>query len=185
MPVSEATFKQLALEDHKGKWELVCGELRRKPPMTTPHGETARHVLRHLVTQLPQGEYSVGQESPNLRVPGGNYRIPDVCVIPRNAVRRNWVEKPHELEVYEEPMPLVVEVWSPSTGEADLQQKLKEYQERGDLEIWRIHPVEHTLIAWRKQADGRYTETLYTGGVIRPTALPTVVIDLDALFDQP
>jgi len=82
-----------------------------------------------------------------LGVPGGNYRIPDVCVIPREAVRRRRREYPAALEVYDEPMVLVVEVWSPSTGESDIDDKLKEYQRRGDLEIWLIHPYERTLTA--------------------------------------
>jgi Uma2 family endonuclease len=46
-----------------------------------------------------------------------------------------------ELELYVEPLPLVVEVWSPSTGQYDVDEKLPEYQRRGDLEIWRFHPT--------------------------------------------
>ena len=79
-------------------------------------------------------------------------------------------------------MPLVVEVWSPSTGDYDVETKLQEYQRRGDLEIWRIHPYEQTLTAWRRQPDGSYTETLYRGGRVQPVALPNVTIDLDDLF---
>lgn len=87
------------------------------------------------------------------------------------------------LEVYEGPLPLVVEVWSPSTGEYDVDTKLPEYQRRGDLEIWRLHPFDRTLIAWRRQPDGSYSESQYTGGTVRPVALPGVAIDLDTLFD--
>ena len=60
--------------------------------------------------------------------------------------------------------------------------KLREYQRRGDLEIWRIHPYEHTLTAWRRQPDGSYAESLHTSGTVSPNALPGVTIDLDALF---
>ncbi len=35
--------------------------------------------------------------------------------------------------------------------------------------------------AWRRQPDGTYTETRYTGGSIQPVALPGVSIDLDWL----
>jgi Uma2 family endonuclease len=79
-------------------------------------------------------------------------------------------------------MPLVVEVWSPSTGEYDVDEQLPEYQARGDLEIWRVHPFERTLTVWRRQADGAYAHEVYEGGVVRPIALPGVTIDLDALF---
>jgi len=77
----------------------------------------------------------------------------------------------------------VVEVWSPSTGDYDVDAKLPEYHRRGDQEIWRIHPYERMLTAWRRQPDGSYTETVYTGGVVHPLAFPVVAIDLDTLFD--
>lgn len=80
------------------------------------------------------------------------------------------------------PLPLVVEVSSPSTGDYDVDTKLPEYQRRGDLEIWRVHPYDHALTAWRRQPDGSYLEMGHTGGGVRPVALPGVAIDLDALF---
>ena len=86
------------------------------------------------------------------------------------------------LEVYQVPLPLVIEVWSRSTGTYDVDDKLPEYQRRGDLEIWRLQPYERALTAWRRQPDGSYTETVYSGGSVRPGALPGVAIDLDALF---
>ena len=48
----------------------------------------------------------------------------------------------------------------------------------------RVHPYEHTLTAWRRQPDGSYTETLYTGRKVQPMALPNVTIDPDALFAE-
>ncbi len=70
----------------------------------------------------------------------------------------------------------------PSPGEYDVDTKVREYQRRGDLEIWRIHPYERTLTAWRRQPDGSYTASTYGGGIVHPVALPNVAIDLDALF---
>ena len=103
-------------------------------------------------------------------------------VIPTALMRARWAEAPTAVEAYEAPLPLVVEVWSPSTEEYDVDSKLPEYQRRGDLEIWRIHPHEKTLIAWQRQADGSYRESFVKGGSVRPVALPGVSIDLDALF---
>lgn len=87
------------------------------------------------------------------------------------------------IESYSSPLPLVVEIWSPSTGDYDVDSKIPEYQRRGDLEIWRIHPFERTLIIWRRQPDGSYTEEHVTGGIVTPVALPNVSIDLNTLFD--
>jgi Uma2 family endonuclease len=182
MPISEATYERVALEDGDGIWELVCGRLLEKPPMTAEHEDIGARLSRRLNMQLDERLYSVRANSGRLKIPGGNYRIPDVCVIPREFVRE-LQSSPGTFEVYAQPMPLVVEVWSPSTGGYDVEKKLLEYQERGDLEIWRIHPYERTLIAWCRWPDGSYTETLYTGGSVQLAFLPNVTIDPDSLFD--
>ena len=76
----------------------------------------------------------------------------------------------------------LAEVWSPSTGEYDVDDKFPEYQRRGDLEIWRVHPYEKTIIAWRRRADGTYSETRYTSGAVPVESLPGVSVVLESLF---
>jgi Uma2 family endonuclease len=181
MPLTEETYRQLALEDPEGQWELDCGRLRGKPAMTFEHNYLAGELQADLIEQLDRRTYHVSPNRARLRISAERYYIPDVCVIPLELLL------PHRgrtdaLEVYPDPLPLVAEVWSPSTGAYDVEIKLAEYQRRGDLEIWRIHPYEHTLITWRRQPDGAYTQSHYTGGPIQPVALPGVTIDLDSLF---
>ena len=182
MPVSEETYKRVALEDTDNVWELVCGRLRAKPLMTTEHNEVGRALYAQLLPQLDRRQYSIAKDDGRLRRSNGSYFVPDVFVIPRAMVRR-LREQPGTFEVYDDPMPLVAEVWSPSTGNYDVDEKLREYQRRGDQEIWLIHPYEHTLTAWRRQPDGSYSQTVYTGGVLQPVALPYVTITLADLFD--
>jgi hypothetical protein len=62
-------------------------------------------------------------------------------------------------------------------------EKLAEYRRRGDLEVWRIHPYERTLIAWVRQPDSSYVDTLYRSGTVTPAFPPSVTIDFDALFE--
>ena len=183
MPVTEETYERVALEDPEGQWELVCGRLRQKPGMTTEHNEVASKLDRRLWMQLDEREFAVRTNSARLRISSGLTYIPDLCVVPRAMVERARRERPRRLEVYDAPVSLVVEVWSPSTGDYDVEQKLREYQWRGDLEIWRIHPYERTLTAWRRQPDGTYSETLYRGGAVEQAALPNVRVALDSLFD--
>jgi Uma2 family endonuclease len=182
MPVSEETYRRVALEDPEGKWELICGRLREKPIMTTEHNDVQRRLDRRINAQLSEDDYAVSPGNARLRIADGDYYVPDLCVIPRAMVRRLRAE-PGTFEVYDDPVPLVVEIWSPSTGRTDLETKLPEYRARGDLEIWLIHPYERTLTAWRRQPDGSYSEALHTGGTIQPVALPGVSIELDRLFD--
>lgn len=181
MAVSEQTYLQLVLEEDDEKWELVNGCLRRKPPMTWEHGHTARLLTRMLDRQLDPDEYEVVHDSGRLRYTERNYFIPDVYVVPMAMVRRLFT-RPGMVEAYPEPLPLVVEVWSPSTGDYDVTGKLTEYRRRGDLDLWLIHPYERTLTAWRRGPDGAYEQTRYGGGTVTPVHLPAVTIELEQLF---
>jgi Uma2 family endonuclease len=181
MPVSEQTFRQVALEDPEGHWELCCGKLRQKPGMTAEHNDIMLMLAMQLGHQLSRDQFRVRSNAGHVQRTSENYFIPDVFVIPTELERAQRGTR--ALEVYDSPLPLVVEVWSPTTGRYDIETKLREYQQRGDLEIWRIHPYEHTLTAWRRQPDGSYTETTVAHGPVEPTALPGVTIDFDALFD--
>jgi Uma2 family endonuclease len=182
MPVSEATYKLVALEDPEGQWELVCGRLRQKPHMTNRHDGLTLGLGGMLSQALDLDRYLVATNSTRLRISTGNYYVPDLCVLPVEYMDRNLMEEPDDLQVHRDPVPLVVEVWSPSTGTYDVETKLKEYQLRGDAEIWRIHPRELTLTTWRRQPDGSYTEQVLRSGTIRLAALPEIEIDIARLF---
>ena len=180
-PMSEETYRQFALGDPQGQWELYRGQLREKPGMSVEHGGITDNVLAFLYEQLDRNEYRIRTTHARLRRSADTYYVPDIAVIPTPVVQAR-LEQPGSLDAYPEPLPLVVEIWSPSTGRYDINEKLPDYQQRGDLEIWYVHPYERTLTAWRRRPDGAYTETVYREGVVRPESLPGVVIDLDALF---
>jgi len=181
MPVSEAEYERIALEDLDGRWELVGGYLRRKPIMTTQHNESQVRLAIQLTQQLDLSAYTWRLDNSRAARRPTSFYIPDLFVVPAEYVARRLEGEPR-LEVFDEPLPLVVEVWSRSTGKYDVDSKLPMYRQRGDLEVWRIHPTRKTLTAWRREPDGTYTETVYTGGTIEPVALPGVVIDIDKLF---
>jgi Uma2 family endonuclease len=138
-------------------------------------------LLGHfLLSQLDRDAYQVVSE---LRVRRSSVTVfmPDLMVVP--AAYSEEIRDQPVLAIFSDPLPLVVEVWSPSTGDYDVDAKVPVYQQRGDLEIWRIHPYERTLTAWRRQPDGSYEETIHRGGMVTPVALPGVEIDLDELLD--
>jgi Uma2 family endonuclease len=108
--------------------------------------------------------------------------MPDPMVIP-TAYSEEIRDRP-VLAIFSDPLPLVVEVWSPTTGDYDVDAKVPVYQQRGDLEIWRIYPYERTLTSWQRQPDGSYQEITHRGGIVTPVALPGVAIDLETLFDD-
>lgn len=179
MPVSAATFERLALEDEDGQWEMVCGRPRRKPDMSYPHNFAGSELGFALRSRLDPSRYEVRVNAGHATRGEANYFIPDVMVLPFE----DTVPFHHSrsLETYERPLPFVAEVWSPSTGEYDVDEKFPEYQRRGDLEIWRVHPYEKTITAWRRQPDGSYTETLYASGAVPVESLGVSVV-LESLF---
>jgi Uma2 family endonuclease len=181
MRVSEREYKRLALDDRQGHWEMHCGQPRRKPDMTAEHNQLMTELGFALRGQLDPSAYVIRINTGRARRLETTYYISDVMVIPAPLLHA-LLRRPGTLEAYTEPLPLVVEVWSPSTGEYDVDQKLPEYQRRGDAEIWRLHPYDRTLTSWQHQPDGSYLRKLHTGGTVEPVALPGVRIDLDTLF---
>lgn len=183
MPVTEETYERLALEDFEGQWELVCGRPRQKPGMTQEHNFIARKLSRRIAAFLDEAEFDVSPNSARLRVSTGNTFIPDVAVIPID--RMPDLRGTGRLETYADPVPFVAEVWSKSTGGYDVDTKFPEYKLRRDREIWRIHPYNESVIVWRLQPDGGYSEQTYSSGTVRIESLPGVIIDLADLFRFP
>ena len=150
--------------------------------MSYDHNRLSTWLLVQLANQIDRNQFDVRANMGSVRRSSQSYYIPDVYVFPMELGRPQRGRR--GLEVYASPLPLVVEVWSPSTGDYDVEAKFEEYRARGDLEIWRIHPYERTLTAWRRQPDGTYTITVYRGGLVQPVGLPNVTIDLDSLFED-
>jgi Uma2 family endonuclease len=181
MSVTEQTFPKLLLEDPGRRWELHGGQLREKPPMSYRHNFAVVYLGGQLLRQLDPAAFQVRINLGHVRRTEQNYFIPDVFVLPVAHIGPDR-DRPDMVEIYDRPLPLVVEVWSPSTGEYDVDTKFAEYRKRGDAEIWRLHPFERTLTVWRRRDDGGYDEAVYHGGTVEPIAVPGVTIDLDALF---
>jgi Uma2 family endonuclease len=180
--ISEQEYRELALHDSDRLWELWDGVPREKPLMSMKHEDVASYLGAALIVQLDRRLYRVNINGGRARLSARSYYIPDVVVIPA-AYKTPFEDDPRAFNAFAEPLPLIAEVWSPSTGDYDVATKLQGYRERGDAEIWFIHPYERTLTAWRRQADGSYAEETYRGGVVPVASLPGVVIDFDALLD--
>ncbi len=179
--MTEEAYQAFALTDAGKLVELWDGEPREKPAMSGEHGDVATTLILLLGGQLDRRRFRLRSNHGRVRHAGGSYYIPDVAVIPTDY-GRDLRGRPDRLEFYDAPLPLVVEVWSPSTGAYDLREKLVRYQERGDEEIWYLHPYERTLTAWVRQPDGSCQVTVHREGVVHPVSLPGVAIALDDVF---
>jgi Uma2 family endonuclease len=178
--VSAEEYERIALAESNRGWELRDGQLVETPPMAIGHAWAQSELVYQLRSQLDPKAYWV-QFAAKAKRDDRHYYIPDVCVVPMSLVesdRSEW----RKLNLSTVSLPLVVEIWSPSTGDYDVDEKLPEYRRRGEQEIWRLHPFDRTLTVWRRQADGSYVETLHRGGTVSPAAFPWVTIDLGVLF---
>ncbi len=171
------------LEELDGIWEIYEGNLRERPPMSFGHNEAQSELVEQLLRQVSSREYRVRQNSGHLLIPNGDSYVPDVMLVPVGLIARFRQDRAR-FERYSEPLPFVVEVWSPSTGKYDIDSKIPRYQERGDAEIWRVHSFDKTVRIWRLRPDGGYVESIERTGVIALHELPSVRIDLDELFRE-
>jgi len=177
--ISEEAYQQFVLSGVDGSWELHDGRLVEKPGMTFRHGQIPMLLGHLLLSQLDRDAYEVVSEL-RVRRSSATVFVPDLMVVP--AAYSEEIRDHPVLAIFSDPLPLVVEVWSPSTGDYDVDAKVPVYQQRGDLEIWRIHPYERTVTTWVRQEDESYLETTYREGIIYPVALSGVTIDLGELF---
>jgi len=179
--MSEQAYLDLAARDLDGLWELWDGEPREKPGMSVEHSRFSVGLVVALDPQLDPAVWEVRVGAPRTRWTERNVFIPDVAIVPR-ALADQQANQPGRLELYNIPLPLVVEVWSRSTGEYDRTVKFAAYRARGDAEIWRLQPYERSLTRWLRQPDGAYDEEHLRGGGVDLAAIPGVRVDLDALF---
>lgn len=178
--LSEQDFEAFLLTGIEGHWELHDGVLVEKSPMTWDHQVVMFNLALQLGRQVDREAFRVQLES-RVRRPEATVFQPDVMVIP-DDYGDEFRNQPGRLAIFSRPLPLVVEIWSVSTGEYDVAAKLPIYQQRGDAEIWLIHPYEKTVTSWRRQPDGTYHTSEHATGVIELAALPGVVIDVADLF---
>jgi Uma2 family endonuclease len=173
------TYEEVVREHPELKLEMYDGELREKPALTIGHNRLEIKLLLDLARQLNGTAYEVRLGQAPVQRTDRDFFLPDVYIVPRHPIGTPL----DEFEVFVDPLPFLAEVWSPSTGVYDIDRKLPEYRKRGDLEIWRLHPFERTVTAWRRQPNGHYTETVFSSGVVQLHALPEIRIRLDDLFD--
>ena len=71
--MSEKSYRQVALEDPSGQWELHDGALVRKPNMSFEHNYILRRLDRQLGRQLDEREFDVRANLGRVRLPSASY----------------------------------------------------------------------------------------------------------------
>jgi len=103
MTMTEQAFRQLALEDPAGHWELDCGDPYRKPGMTLEHNDLMIEFAGRLWQQTDPDRFRARVNAGHVRISPGRYFIPGVFVMPV-ALREPW-RGTRQLEPHEDPFP--------------------------------------------------------------------------------
>lgn len=79
----------------------------------------------------------------------------------------------------------IIEVMTPHTASHDQVIKRDLYERAGVLEYWLVHPIDHVVIIYRIEQDGRYgrPDVFETSGETACLTLPQVVIDWSRVID--
>lgn len=179
--MTEQDYERFVMTGAQGAWELHDGVLLEKPGMSAEHGDFTFEFGYRLRDQIDRSQFRIAINDWRVLRPTATVFVPDLVVVPV-ALYDQFRGQPGRLPIFSQPLPLVVEVWSASTGDYDIAAKIPVYQQRGDLEIWHVHPYERTLTRWVRQLDGSYRMTTHRDGLISLTPLSGVAINLDELF---
>jgi Uma2 family endonuclease len=121
--------------------EYVDGVIVEREVGGRPHSRVQANLIRFLEQRYPH--LFAWPEQRVRTVPGKRWRIPDVCVT---------LEDP-EVDVFEAPPLLFVEILSRKDRMSDLLEKLEEYRAFGVSDIWVIDP--------RRKKAFTYSDALY------------------------
>jgi Uma2 family endonuclease len=78
---------------------------------------------------------------------------------------------------------LVIEILSPSTSSKDLHEKFQLYERVGVKEYWIVHPLDRTVMVFRRDGDSFGRPAMFAGGdQIEVQLLGALVVDLSLVF---
>ena len=182
MAISFRTYAQLALEDAEGRWELMGGHPRRKPPESFQHGALIDGLIEQLVPLLRGSDYRLSVNHARLMIDQDHILLPDLAVVPRAVSARAVRERPNALETYHTSLPLLIDVWTPATAEFNVEARIPEYRRANAEEIWLVHPAARAVTVWVRRTGGAYQEAIRVAGTLTAVRVPGLALDITALF---
>ncbi len=145
--VDKETFYRFMATRREGRYEYVRGRIvQQMTSRTRDHGQAARRIARVIEDQVDQSRLTVptdrGVETAE------TIRYPDVSLEP--------ADEPGESLATRRPA-LVVEVLSPSTTSAELDQKPDEYLAIASLDAYLVASQnEPSIMLWMRGANGEF-----------------------------
>jgi Uma2 family endonuclease len=148
--------------------EYVDGELREKPLVGFPHGETQVILGTWFRSHRREWGIKVAVET-RTQTSANHVRLPDVVVVSKQERSRGTLEAP----------PLIaIEVLSPTDTYAELKARAEDLARMGVANVWLIDPEKQTAEVW----SGR-SWTLVDGPKLQAVDSP-MFVDLEWLWAE-
>jgi Uma2 family endonuclease len=163
----------------EGIEEVVNGEIRKMPPNKILHADTVENLADLLKASVDREIIQVRVSTFGLVVSRDplTTRVTDIAVFVRNQVveQDGYVHSAAEL---------IVEVLSPANTRVERAEKLKDYESLGVPEVWVVSPEARTVEVLSLQNGRLNTTGLVREGQLNPTHLPSVAIDVTAIWPK-
>ncbi len=176
-PASEEDYWALSSEDIKVEYSGGC--LYIHLPASIKHEKLFSFLQRYINEFLEENDLGemLGSRVA-LLLPDGHRPEPDLAYFPPNSYD---VERD---KIFTGVPPWIIEIFSPSTKEFDLDTKLSWYFSAKVPEIWYIDPDTPKVLRYTLEKDN-YQEEKIDNGRISPKAFPRLIFDIDWLSDIP
>lgn len=115
--------------------DYVDGEVQERNLGERDHADLQMR-LAYLLCLPENAAYVIARPELRVQVKPTRYRVPDVCVLRKNAPREQIVTQP--------PL-LCVEILSPEDTQSRTRQKVRDYLDMGVREVWIVDPAPRSV----------------------------------------
>jgi len=169
----------LKLPEAEGIEEVVNGEIRKMPPHRILHADTVENLADLLKASIDQRSAQVRVSTFGLVIRRDplTTRVPGIAVF----IRKNVVEMDGYIHSAPE---LIVEVLSPANTRAEREEKLKDYESLGVLEVWVVSPEARTVEILLPEKGRLATAAVVREGNLKPIHFPGAVVDIASIWPK-
>jgi len=166
------------------RWELIDGiAYDMSPAPLRSHQDCSGELFYQFRSQLTKGPCRIYAAPFDVRLPEGDEADddintvvqPDIVVVcDRNKLDERGCRGAPDL---------VIEILSPYTAHKDLNEKFRLYERVGVREYWIVHPLDRTVMVFRREGEGFGMPAMFAGeDRIEVPLLGELVIDLKQAF---
>ena len=161
----------------EGREEVVNGEIRKMPPNKSPHPYVIQKLTSQFVLSVNEEEVQIFGSTFGLviRKDPLTCREPDLALFRRDRM----VEQDG---YFHSPPELVIEGLSPSDTRAELEERLRDYEEIGVPEVWVMSPEARTVEVLQLVEGKLRTVNVLMHGRLSPLHFPEAAIDVDSIW---